>query len=287
MPFSSPPSADDAGLTIREVAAGSGVSEGTLRMWETRHSFPDARRLANGHRRYSERDLERVRAVVRAREEGLSLPMAIARARRLGEEPRPSVYTALRDRFPELQAQALSKRVLMRLTHAIEDECCMRARRPLLFGCFQHERFYRAAQPRWREMSRTAERALVFADFAAARRPRGGPAEIALGPADPLMREWVIVCDAPGFAACLTGWERPAAPGRERRFETVWTVDPTVVREASRVCCELAARSAPELVEDLRERLADTPPPRSKELRAAIELTTRMVLYASEGQARE
>jgi DICT domain-containing protein len=274
----------ESGLTTRELAAATGVSEGTLRMWEARHGFPEPQRLPSGHRRYPRQELERVRAVVRAREEGLSLPTAIERARRLLAEPRPSVFGALRERFPELQPHLLPKRVLVQLSHAIEDECCQRAHRPLLFACFQRERFYRAEEARWRELSRTAERAVVFADFARVQRPRGGPAEVPIGAGDELRREWTIVCDAPGLAACLVGWERPSAPGDERVFETVWTVDHAVVREAARVCCELADRHAPGLVEDLRERLSDSPPPAGEEVRAALELTTRMVLYVAAGR---
>src|SRR3954470_16597499 len=268
-------------MTMREFAAASGVGEATLRMWEARHGFPEPERLPSGHRRYSQRDLEQVQALLAAREAGLSLPVAIGRARRLGAKPRPSVFSALRERFPELAPQLLPKRVLVHLSHAIEDECCQRAQRPLLFGCFQRERFYRAEEARWREMARTAERALVFADFSRLQRPPGAPIEVPIGAADALAREWAIVCDAPGAAACLVGWEPPAAPGGERRFETIWTVDRAVVREAARVCCELAERVEPDIVDGLRDRLADTPAPAADEVRAAVELTTRMVLYAT------
>jgi DNA-binding transcriptional MerR regulator len=268
-------------LSIRELAAGSGVSEGTLRMWESRHGFPEPQRLPSGHRRYTERDVERVRAVVRARDEGLSLPRAIERARRLDEEGRPSVFGALRERFPELHPHPLPKPVLVRLSHAIEDECAVREPRSLLFGGFQDERFYRASEPRWRELTRTAERAIVFAGFGRTSRPRGGPLEVALAPSDVLMREWVVVCDGPRSGACLAGRQLPASGrGDQPWFETLWTVDRAVVREASRVCRDLAARSAPEDVEDLRERLADTPPPADADARAAMELSTRMILYA-------
>jgi DICT domain-containing protein len=270
-----------AGMTMREFAAVTGVSEGTLRMWEARHGFPDPQRLPSGHRRYSPRDVEQVRALLEAREQGLSLAVAVERARRVAAEPRPSVFSALRECFPALAPQVVPKHVLIHLSHAIEDECCLRAQRPLLFGCFQRERFYRAAEARWREMARTAERALVFADFAELRRPRGSPIEVPIGAADALAREWAVVCDAPGATACLVGWEPPAAPGGERRFETIWTVDRAVVREAARVCCELAERVEPALVADLRERLADTPAAAGDEVRAAVELTTRMVLYAT------
>jgi len=268
-------------LTIREVAAGSGVVAGTLRMWEARYGFPEPHRLPSGHRRYTRGDVELVRGVVRARKEGLSLPAAIARVRSGGEETVSSVFRALCERFPALHPHALPKRVLVHLSHAIEDECALRAPLPLLFASFQHERFYRAAQPRWRELARTAERVLVFADFPDTRQPDDGPAEVRLGTSDPLMREWVIVCDASRYTACLVGWERPRERGRERLFETIWTVDPAVVREAARVCARLAGRVDPGLVEGLDRRLAATPPAGGEALGAAVELTTRMILYAT------
>jgi DICT domain-containing protein len=266
---------------MREMSTRSGVSEGTLRMWEARHGFPVPQRLPSGHRRYSELELRRVRAVLQDRKRGLSLTTAIARARQLSDGPRPSVYSTLRDRFPYLQRQLLPKRALERLSHAIEDEVCARSERPVLFGCFQHERFYRQAEPRWRELARTAELAIVLADFRRQRRPRGAPAEVPIRHADPLMREWVLVCEAPGFAACVAGFERPGREPGKRTFETVWSGERTVVREAARTCCELTARVAPELVEDLRARFEEPLPPPGDELRAIIDLTTRMVLYAT------
>ena len=276
-----PPENANGHLTIREIAAASGVREATLRMWEARHGFPAPGRLPSGHRRYSPRDLEQVRAVLRARAEGVSLPSAIAAARRLGEEPRPSVFRALRDRFPELQPHLLPRRVLVHLSHAIEDQSAQAADRPLLFACFQREPFYRREEPRWRTLARTADCALVLADFARVRTPADGPAEVPIDPCDALAREWVLVCDGPRFAACLVAWERPRGPGTERRFETLWTVDPAVVREAARACCELAARADPALVADLRERLAGTPAEGDERLHGAVELGTRMLLYAT------
>ncbi len=273
------------GLSIGDIAGRSGVAVGTLRMWEARYGFPAPERLPSGHRRYSSQDLENVRNVVRAREDGLPLGMALERARRLSDQPRPSVYGGLRARFPHLHPQLLAKRELGHITRAIEDECCTRAVQPVLFGCFQQERFYRRAQPRWRELARTAECAVVLAEFAALATPRRGPAEVPIAPDDPMVREWVLVCDAAELPACLAAWERPRAGG-PRRFETVWTVEPAVVREAARICCELISRTAPELVTGIRERLADRPPPPGQvHLRAAVELATRIAVYAT-GAAR-
>jgi DNA-binding transcriptional MerR regulator len=270
----------DSGLSIREIAAASGVHEATLRMWESRHGFPAPTRLPSGHRRYSERDLEAVRSVLRARAEGLSLATAIERARRLGERPVPSVYAAVRERFPQLDPQVLPKRALIRLSRAIEDECALRAHRPILFGGFQQERFYRAVEPRWRELSRTAELAVVFAGFGGGRSRGKRPVRVPLGPADELTREWMIVCDAPNMAACLLAWERPPAAARGREFETVWTVERPVVRHAARICADLAARTEPALVTGVRERLADAPGRGESDLRNAVALASRMVHYA-------
>ncbi|HET6870484.1 MAG TPA: DICT sensory domain-containing protein, partial [Solirubrobacteraceae bacterium] len=251
-----------------------------LRMWELRHGFPNPERRSSGHRRYSELDLARVRAVVRARERGLSLQAAIDLASSQDEEQPPSVYAALRQRFPTLEPQLLPKRALLAMSRAIEDECLARGERPVLFGCFQRERFYRESEGRWHELARTAERAVVLADFARARRPRNAPVEVPIRARDPLAREWAIVCESPSFAACLTGWERPApAPGK-RMFETAWTVEAPVVRLAAQVCWRLASQAGPGLLADLRERLYDTPVSRELELRSAIQLSTRMVRYA-------
>ncbi|MBV9941240.1 MAG: MerR family transcriptional regulator [Solirubrobacterales bacterium] len=273
---------DDAALGIGEISSRSGVAEGTLRMWEARYGFPEPRRLPSGHRRYSKADLERVRIVVRAREEGLPLPLAIRRAVALGAGPQPSVYAALRHRFPYLHPQAVSKPTLLVISRAIEDECTSRAPHPVLLAGFQRERFYRQVQPRWIELARTARRAIVMADFHRLRRRRGAPAEVPLAPEDPLMREWILVWDAPELAACLVAWERPPQGRAPRRFEFIWTAEPEVVREAARQCCKLVAREAPELVEDLRERLADAPEPAiGAHLRATVELATRIAMYAS------
>jgi DICT domain-containing protein len=254
-------------------------------MWEARYSFPTPKRLPSGHRRYSEQDLARIQAVLRARDEGLPLPFAINRARRLEAEPRPSIYGALREQFSHLHPHNLRKPALVWLSRAIEDECSARSPRPLLFAAFQHEHFYRQVESRWREFARTAERAIVLADFPDLRAPANAPVEVPLKPTDPLMREWVVACDAPELSACVVGWERPPAPGEPLVFETIWTVEPDVAREAARLCCELVARRATGLVDDLRDRLADAPGQADQShLRGAVDLATRMLLYASAGR---
>ena len=46
-------------LTIGQLAEACGIAPATLRMWESRHGFPEPQRLDSGHRRYGEQDVER------------------------------------------------------------------------------------------------------------------------------------------------------------------------------------------------------------------------------------
>ena len=274
-------------LTIREVARQTGVPEGTLRMWETRYGFPVPERLPSGHRRYSDDDVQRVRQVSRDRETGMSMPAAIERAQQVASEPEPSIFAGVRRRRPDLQPYLLAKRTLIALSHAIEDECGARAEKPVLFGSFQRERFYRDAEPRWRDLARTSAAAVVFADFAETRTPDGAPAELPLDRADPLGREWSLICDAPGYAAFLAAWERPgqdSVPDLERRFETVWSVEPRLVREAARIAAGLVERTRPDLLDPIVERLRHTPPPSADELQLVGALTNRMVAYVGQSE---
>ena len=65
--------APESGLTIGELARRTDVSPAVLRMWETRHGFPEPRRLSSGHRRYSENDVALIRQVLRRKEAGIRL----------------------------------------------------------------------------------------------------------------------------------------------------------------------------------------------------------------------
>lgn len=267
----------DRSLSIGQLVARTMIGEGTLRMWERRYGFPAPERLESGHRRYRESDVEQVLSVTRERAAGMSLAAAISRVRESAAGTERSIFAGLRRQRPELQAIVIRKAVLLALSRAIEDESCAQAERSLLFGSFQRERFYRQSQRRWREFARTAELAVVFADF---RRPRfsaQGPAELPIDRSGPLTREWAVVCEAPGHAVCLAGLELPAPKPRRdpaREFEVIWSVEPEVVRTATNVCLGLVRESSAELA----GRLADErlPAPSSdQQLRLAAAIITR------------
>jgi DICT domain-containing protein len=268
-------------LSTAQLATRTGVPAGTLRMWESRHGFPAPARLPGGHRRYSEQDAAAVTEVVRLRDQGLSLTAAIERTRHQENGSVASVFAGLRRRRPDVTPSMLSKRVVLELTRAIEDEYCAHAARGILIASFQRERFYRQAQRRWAELARTASAAVVFADFAAIAQPPNAPAEVPVELDHPLAREWTLIINAPGARACLAAWEQPSqteVPDPERRFEVLWSFEPEVVRAAGDVAAELLWRLAPRVARGLPEVHADALPDGS-DLRFATGLAQRMVGY--------
>ncbi len=229
-------------LTTAQLAERTGLSPGTLRMWESRHGFPVPARLPGGHRRYAESDVELVREVLALREDGLSLAAAVERAQARRPGSVASVFAGLRARRPEVAPAILPKRAVLALTRAIEDEYCARAADGILIGSFQRERFYRHTERRWRELARTSELAVALADFPAPAEPAGGPLEVPIEHRHPLAREWAIVVSAGAAQACLAAWEQPAdarPPDPLRRFEVLWSFDPGVVADAVAVVADL------------------------------------------------
>ena len=270
-------------LTIGQLAERTGVQTGTLRIWEQRHDFPRAKRLPSGHRRYPESEVERVLDVVRDRERGLSLGAAIRHTLQdEGGSSAPSIFAGLRASRPDLAPYPVPKRLLVPISHALEDECSARGGGAVLVGSFQRERFFRQAEPRWRSFARTAELSVVLGDFPEPRSPRNGPVEIPIDRSHPLSREWAIVCDGPGVSACLAGWQRPGTSGDGQRvFEMLWSVEPDVVRDAARIGLELASAQWPGLRERIPNWLEQTPEADSSTIERATALTNRMLAYVS------
>jgi DICT domain-containing protein len=278
------------GLSIGELARRTGVPAATLRSWEDRYSFPRPHRAAGGHRRYGQDEEGLVETVLRLRAAGMNLQAAIGQATSAAAGAEPSVFAGLRRRHPELIPQVLRKVTLLALTRAIEDECCAQAERPVLFASFQHERFFRRSEPRWDELARTAHAAIVFADFPGTTRtggtgePPGNAAPVRVHlPADaPARREWTLVCDAPDYPACVSGWEfpgQPAAADADRCFEVIWTADPQVTRDAASICAQLARSVRPGLGPLLAALPSEPPPAASADLRRAAGLLSRMTGY--------
>lgn len=276
----------DGVIGIAEMSRLTGLSAAVLRSWEGRYGFPQPVRLSNGRRGYRSDDVQRVSDVLRARGTGLSLAAAIRRAQTRDLGAAPSVFAAVRRTRPDALPLELPKRPLIALSHAIEDEYLARGGGGVVAASFQDERFYRQTEERWRALARASRAAFVFADFPVLRIPPHGPAEIPLPADHPLLREWALVCEAPGFTACLTAWERPAGAADDGRdFESAWTVDPLAVRSALDVFLDVAAEPLPRLVSALRARTLLTPVPSGDEGTTASRVAARMVDYATRAAA--
>jgi DICT domain-containing protein len=267
-------------LAIKDLAEQTGVAAGTIRMWEQRYGFPEPARTAAGYRVYTEQDVVALRRVVAYRNRGLSVPAALERARSLeGATDRPSIFAALASGDQPVRPQRLRKPTLVAISRAIEEEAMARAAGPVVVAAFQTERNYRAVEHRYRRLAHVADAVGVFAAFA---EPRFGdedePAEIPICTTEALGHEWAVIVDAPGYAACLVGWETPESGGG-RVFEVVWTMDPAVVRRAAQVGAALAARTAPAWSERLLSMLADRPLAVESPAPGLTALTNRMLGY--------
>lgn len=275
----------DAPFSISDLAERTGLTPTTLRTWETRHGFPEpVRRSGGGHRRYTEAHVEQVRQVLRRRADGMTLEAAIQEASQVARSTDPSVFAGLRRRHPTLAPSTLRKSTLLALTHAMEDECCARAEDPLLVAGFQHERYYRRSRARWEDLTRTARSAVVLAAFPG-RHQEGGthsPVLVDIPERAPVRREWFLVCDAPDLPACLSAWELPGQEGvadRDRLFESVWSLDPAVVRDAALIALALAASFDPGRAPALPEPPGAAPPAVGPAVVAATQLFNRVLAY--------
>lgn len=281
----------EAVLSIGDLAERTGVSAATLRVWETRHGFPVPHRRESGHRRYDDEHVRVVRDVVRRRDDGVRLDVAIEQAvaarRPVTTSPgAPSVYARLRHTHPALAPQRLTKSTLLALSWAIEDEFASRAQHAHLFGAFQRARNFESAGSRWNDLARTMSATYVFADFdVASTRVAPGPGhpiKVPLPPDHPMSREWAVVCDADELPVALTAWELPgqhAVPDRERVFESVWTVERDAVREAARVCADVAADHGVAQADGVAASLARPIGAGTPDLAQVTSLFNRVVAY--------
>jgi len=274
------------GLAIKDVAERTGLAPGTIRMWEQRYGVPEPQRTVSGYRIYTVEDVELLRRAVAFRSRGLSVPAALDRARTVaGPTDRPSIYGAIATADLPVRSQLLRKRTLIAISHAIEDETIARAAGPVVFGAFQHERNYRHEEHRYRRLAERADTAVVFADFPESRLD-ADPVEIPIAPEAALGNEWAVIVDAPGFAACLLAWERPRTPVEERllpelerRFESLWTMDPSVVRRAALVGASLMRDAAPDVAGRVERVLSDRPLAIEAPAPGLTALTNRLVGY--------
>ena len=273
---------DDTLLTIGELSQHTGLSTQLLRTWETRFGFPEPTRLPSGHRRYTGADVRLVRRVLEERDRGTRLEQAIVAAQRAEDATQTgSVYASLSLRHPELTSYAVRKSTLLALSWAIEDEATAQAARGVLVGTFQRGRYFGQSAERWQDFARTARGSLAMADFPE-HDDQARPARVALPPDSPLLREWIVVHDAPTFAAALVAWELPGqgdVRDADRQFEALWTVEGRIVRDVAVACAEAAVAEGSGAARDLLRLLEESSAPPVTSQRSATAVFNRMVAY--------
>src|SRR5689334_25396950 len=97
----------EAALTIGDLSQRTGLSPAVLRMWESRHGFPVPSRLESGHRRYTDTDVAQVLHVLRRKDAGVRLEVAIAQAAESSAPTSPSIFAELRRKHPSLATHRL------------------------------------------------------------------------------------------------------------------------------------------------------------------------------------
>ena len=212
----------------------------------------------------------------------MSVPAALERARSQQRSAHASIFGAVPH---EGRSRRLRKRTLVAMSRAIEDQAMASASRPIVMGSFQRARHYRGVEHRYRRLAQMADLTVVFADFGS-EQPRpdhGAPIPVHVREDATIGHEWAVVVDAPGFAACLSAWEPPVASPPEneldRVFEAFWTLDPAVVREASRSGAACAREAGAGVADEIDALLRDRPQAPDAASAPLEALTARMVAY--------
>ena len=84
--------------------------------------------------------------------------------RRLGLQ-RSSIFASVSNTLPHVSATTFSKRTMVAISRAIEDEAATRADRPTLVGSFQAPRFWRQSSDRWSNLIDRRGCAVAIAAF--------------------------------------------------------------------------------------------------------------------------
>ena len=205
---------------------------------------PSPVRLPSGHRRYKAAHVDQVARSIDDRQAGMSLEAAIARmrARRTRSSRRSSPGCAGAGRpcpctcSPSGRCSPSAGRSRTSAAPGPRGRCSS--------ASFQQ----RAVLPRERgAVARPGPHGRHGDGVRRLRRTTAG------GPADRSGSGWRRTprcsgsgrscATAPDAAACVVGFERPAAAGEPRRFEAVWSVEPAVVHDAGELGVALAGRS--------------------------------------------
>lgn len=158
--------------------------------------------------------------------------------------------------------QMYFKSSLTALSHAMEDQILAGKEQPLVIASFQRERFYRQEAHRYRRIANLSKQVYVLAAPETDFKHNSDIYEtIAFEPTDGLAQEWHLVVISKSYANCLICRERTVSVGdnaglamdNSRRFEGIWTFDPTTSKKAAAILLKRILAYRPELAAKIRQ----------------------------------
>ena len=168
-----------------------------------------------------------------------------------------SVLAELVEALPQLRPQIYFKSSLTALSHAMEDRVLAGSEQPLVIASFQRERYYRQEAHRYQRIARKSDHVYVLSAAETEFCNSSQTYEtVAFAPDDALAREWHLVVMGQQYATCLICRERARPESRSdldiepsRRFEGIWTFDPSVGQTAARILLDRIVVHRPELAD--------------------------------------
>ena len=228
----------------RRASDHTGLSPQVPRTWENRFGFPAPTRLPSGHRRYTGADVRAVRRVLEERDRGMRLEQAIGVARRAEDvTDSGSIFAALQPAPPGFNVVDAHQEHPVGALVGDRGRGDGPGRRAACWWGPSSAAATSGSRPRAGGSSRAPLGRRWRWRTSRSTTTRPVPRWSRCSPDSPLLREWIVVHDAPTFAAALVAWELPGqgdVPDAERHFEALWTVDGRIVRDAAAVCADAA-----------------------------------------------
>ncbi len=131
--------------------------------------------------------------------------------------------------------ERIAKRLLIPMSHHLEDQARAGGEPAVVLACFQHERFYTAGtRQRFDRLAGATALAAALGEGLDLG-PDSAVRSVDLSPFDALVDEWNVIVVGPFFAAALVARDLgDGGPDSERRFDFVITHDRALVLAAAR-----------------------------------------------------
>ena len=215
-----------------------------------------------------------------------------------------SIVTEILQSFSHWRPQMYFKSSLTALSHAMEDRFLAGEEQALIITTFQKERFYRQEAHRYKKIARLSPHVYILTSPETEFSNNSDVYEkIAFDDDDALAQEWHLVVIASNYANCLICREKIVAPlenksqvtmDNHRRFEGIWTCEPSVSQKAAEILLNRIKEYRPELkdkVESAIELYCDSTTSWTKKAISGSNLQTnpdpfvqRLISYLQAGQ---